>query len=223
MKTLFNAGIPAVIAVCLGCASMSTPTMRLPLQNGSGTYEISYRHVEVPADYNSTFESMYGMKAPANCSNYWVSLDLSGGYSLFDYKSVSMNKQLLEKALPWGDKNALIRHCYTVSFYRTKHYDAAPAFFVTVDGKKHQLPYRTGSVRTTSYARGAAAVSTQMSYYLTDAVLNSMKDMKSLSLKIGEVSWDLDAKGVSRTRSFIADAGGFDYQNFHDRVLASKK
>jgi len=196
--------IPAALSVYLGCMSSLVKSINLPLKEGNGTYQIDYMLYTMPP--GPYYNSWYAINTELLKSNNLLFLD---------FKSVNIIINLYEKEISYNA--AKISKLYALCFYRNTGYSKAPDVSLTIDDKKFKLPYRHGRTKTISsvnkYGRSSSE-STDITYGLPPDVIMAMKTMKKISISIGRESRELDAETVARTRSFMIDSMGFDYQSF---------
>lgn len=206
MKNTINTIALTILAVCFGCATMSTPVMNLPLHEGVGTYDINYKH-----------------HAFQDANYYTIDFNLSSNWSWMDYKDVTLCKQIYDREVQFPGSQSKILNVYYVSFYHNQKYDRAPEASMVVDGRQHKLDFRSGRVQTMSRGGKDVTHATTVTYKITSDLLNALKTMKSMSMKIENQTKELDAQAIIRTRSFVADSLKFDYRIFHEKVAGLSK
>ena len=209
MKSAMKSIVLTVVAASLGCASLTTPVMNLPLKDDGGTYEISYDH-----------------KKALDCNYYYIATVVTSGRHYFYASDVTLYKQMYEREMLFPGAKEKIRNIYSLAFHQNTESTVAPEFFLVVDGRQFKLVFRSGRTQTITSRGGGGrskSVHTTLTYNVSSDLLNAMKTMKSMSLKVGNVSQDLDTQSVSRVSSFVVDSLGFDYQGFHEKVTALKK
>ncbi|TAL32963.1 MAG: hypothetical protein EPN93_14960 [Spirochaetes bacterium] len=207
MNVVIRFLLPLFILSYAGCASFNDPVMKMPLKNGTGTYDVSYKHIIA--------------------SGYWecyqVNFEMASDLFFASYKTFTIRKNLYDREAIVDAKGTKVLSQEMLSFYHNKIYDVAPAVVLFVDGRPFTLAYYSGSSKTVSrVGGGTASAFSVMTYVLSRDVIAAMKTMTSLTFQFGTDKIDLDANLIAATRSFCIDTDGMDFKTFAGKVAASK-